>query len=123
MVAFHLAPRWSVVDDGPLKDAHVAADHAEVVLHHEVDRDLVVWEDHGRHQRLCPGPRTGLAEAQGGRLAAGSAQQAPILFDIHTLVVQRQKNNRKLPWPLRIFITSQYFISRLYIMPSSYILI
>ena len=44
---------------------------------------------------------------------------SPILFDIHTLVVQRQIYNRKLPWPLGIFITSPYFISRLYILQSS----
>jgi len=45
---------------------------------------------------------------------------SPILFDIHTLVVQRQICNRKLPWPSEICITSLYFISRLYILKSSY---
>jgi len=40
---------------------------------------------------------------------------SPILFDIYTLVVQRRIYNKLLPWPLEIFITSQYFISRLYI--------
>jgi len=44
---------------------------------------------------------------------------SPILFDIHTLVVQRQMLDRYLPWPSGIFITSLYFISRLYILVSS----
>jgi len=48
---------------------------------------------------------------------------SPILFDIHTLVVQRQIINRSLPWPSEIFITSQYFISRLYILGSCWYLL
>jgi len=48
---------------------------------------------------------------------------SPILFDIHTLVVQRQSYDRCLPWPSEIFITSQYFISRLYIPASSHPLV